>query len=219
MPASQMIGLHWLLARTEGFYLTTPEPSSGSRTGDYFLALAEATRDPGRRADGPGLAQAARPAARVSPTTRRSTTQSRSSRGSCPRSGRRASTSASSRWPQARRTSSTRVPRPMELIDRVNHPHFLLHMDVKAQSSEPDGTVPELIRRPCRAGRPLPRPGRQPPRPRHGRRRFPADPQGPGRFRLRPLGFRRGFRLLARRRETARQSIACLRAALKAAVH
>src|SRR5207237_640739 len=33
------------------------------------------------------------------------------------------------------------------LIARVNHPNFLLHMDVKAQSSEPAGTVPELIRR------------------------------------------------------------------------
>ena len=35
----------------------------------------------------------------------------------------------------------------MELIDRVNHPRLRLHMDVKAQSSEPGTTVPDLIRR------------------------------------------------------------------------
>ena len=35
----------------------------------------------------------------------------------------------------------------MELIRQVDHPHFKLHMDVKAQSSEPGTTVPELIRR------------------------------------------------------------------------
>ena len=36
------------------------------------------------------------------------------------------------------------------LIDQVNHPHFKLHMDVKAQSGEIGTTVPELIRRHAR---------------------------------------------------------------------
>lgn len=34
----------------------------------------------------------------------------------------------------------------MELIERVDHPHLRLHLDVKAQSSEPGETVPDLIR-------------------------------------------------------------------------
>ena len=41
------IGLHWLLAKTEGFYLTTPDEATRRRTGDYLIALAEATRDLG----------------------------------------------------------------------------------------------------------------------------------------------------------------------------
>src|SRR5262249_307814 len=39
-----VIGLHWLLAKTEGFYLATPDAGVRHKTGDYFLALAEATR-------------------------------------------------------------------------------------------------------------------------------------------------------------------------------
>ena len=41
------IGLHWLLAKTEGFYLTTPDAAVRRRTADYLIALAEATRDLG----------------------------------------------------------------------------------------------------------------------------------------------------------------------------
>src|SRR5215218_375306 len=41
------IGLHWLLAKTEGFYLTTPDAAVRRRTADYLVALGEATRDLG----------------------------------------------------------------------------------------------------------------------------------------------------------------------------
>jgi sugar phosphate isomerase/epimerase len=40
-----IIGLHWLLAGTEGLYLTSPDPAVRSRTADYIVALAEACRD------------------------------------------------------------------------------------------------------------------------------------------------------------------------------
>src|SRR3954447_3265487 len=43
----ETIGLHWLLAKTEGLYLTTPDPLVRRRTADYLLALAEAARDLG----------------------------------------------------------------------------------------------------------------------------------------------------------------------------
>ena len=41
------IGLHWLLAKTEGFYLTSADADVRRRTGDYLVALAEATRELG----------------------------------------------------------------------------------------------------------------------------------------------------------------------------
>lgn len=43
----ETIGLHWLLAKTEGLYLTSPEASVRRATGEYLVALAEATRDLG----------------------------------------------------------------------------------------------------------------------------------------------------------------------------
>ena len=45
------IGLHWLLAKTEGFYLTSPDPAVRRRTAEYLVALAEATRDLGGSCD------------------------------------------------------------------------------------------------------------------------------------------------------------------------
>lgn len=43
----EIIGLHWLLAGTKGFYLTSPDMEVRKRTADYLFALAKATRDLG----------------------------------------------------------------------------------------------------------------------------------------------------------------------------
>jgi len=43
----EIIGLHWLLAKTEGFHLTTSDVSVRQRTTDYFLHLIELCKDLG----------------------------------------------------------------------------------------------------------------------------------------------------------------------------
>ncbi|TWT85683.1 D-tagatose 3-epimerase [Posidoniimonas polymericola] len=37
----EVVGLHWLLAKTEGFYLTSPDPAVQQATTDYLKELAE----------------------------------------------------------------------------------------------------------------------------------------------------------------------------------
>lgn len=39
------VGLHWLLAKTEGFYLTTPDESVQKKTSEYLAVLARLCRD------------------------------------------------------------------------------------------------------------------------------------------------------------------------------
>src|SRR5213593_3218717 len=43
----QIIGLHWLLAKTEGLQLTSPDPAVREKTAAYLVELARCTRDLG----------------------------------------------------------------------------------------------------------------------------------------------------------------------------
>ena len=43
----EIIGLHWLLAKTEGFYLTTPDAGIRAATSEYLCELARLCRDLG----------------------------------------------------------------------------------------------------------------------------------------------------------------------------
>lgn len=42
-----VVGLHWLLAKTEGFYLTSPDPNVRRRTAEYLRTLVEVCADLG----------------------------------------------------------------------------------------------------------------------------------------------------------------------------
>jgi sugar phosphate isomerase/epimerase len=43
----EVVGLHWLLAKTEGYYLTTPDAEVRRRTGDYLAELTKLCADLG----------------------------------------------------------------------------------------------------------------------------------------------------------------------------
>jgi sugar phosphate isomerase/epimerase len=43
----RILGLHWLLAKTSGFYLTTPDPTIRQQTAEYLAELARLCRDLG----------------------------------------------------------------------------------------------------------------------------------------------------------------------------
>jgi sugar phosphate isomerase/epimerase len=142
----KMIGLHWLLAKTEGLHLTSPDPRVRRRTGDYLLALAEATRDlggslmvlgsPQQRDLLPGVSydQGFEYAAEVLS-------------GVMPAVGDLGIDFCMEPLAPNDTNFLNTCDQANELIARVNHPRFVLHMDVKAQSAETAATVPELIRR------------------------------------------------------------------------
>jgi sugar phosphate isomerase/epimerase len=138
------IGLHWLLAKTEGFYLTTPDPAIRRKTADYLVALADATRDlggslmvlgsPKQRDLLPGVTldqandYAVEVFERILPELASFGVEL------CLEPLAPSETNFLNTCDQAN-----------TLIARVGHPNLKLHMDVKAQSAEIGRTVPELI--------------------------------------------------------------------------
>jgi sugar phosphate isomerase/epimerase len=140
-----IIGLHWLLAKTEGFYLTSPDADVRHRTADYVVALADACRDlggdlmvfgsPKQRSLLPGVSRdqafnwAVEIFRQVMPAVA----------GAGVRICMEPLSSAETDF-------ITTCGEAQQLIDAVSHPNFVLHLDVKAMASEPTPTV-DLIRR------------------------------------------------------------------------
>ena len=141
----EIIGLHWLLARTDGLHLTSPERPVRERTAEYLIALAEACHDlggkvmvfgsPRQRSLVPGVAedQAFDLAA---DTFRRA----------MPFVAAFDVTICMEPLTPIETDFVTTVADAVRLIDLVRHPNFGLHLDVKAMSSE-SIPVPDLVRR------------------------------------------------------------------------
>ena len=142
----ETIGTHWLLAKTEGYYLTHPEAEVRRRTGDYLVALAELTRDlggslmvlgsPKQRDLLPDVSKEAA-TAYAEEVFRRIT----------PRLAEVDVTLCLEPLAPSETDFLNTCDEANEIIARVAHPNLVLHMDVKAQSAETEATVPELILR------------------------------------------------------------------------
>ena len=140
-----LLGLHWLLARTEGLQLTSPDASVRQTTADYLSELARCCADlggdilvfgsPAQRhvPAGATLAQAADFAV---DTFRRA-------RAAIADAGVRLCLEPLAP-PEA--DFILTCAETVEILDRIDDPHFVLHLDVKAMSSE-QTAIPELIRR------------------------------------------------------------------------
>lgn len=140
------IGTHWLLAKTEGYYLTHPEAEVRRRTGDYLIALAELTRDlggslmvlgsPKQRDLLPGVSKEAA-SGHAEEVFRRIV----------PRLAEVGVTLCLEPLAPVETDFLNTCDEANDVIARVDHPNLVLHMDVKAQSAEIGTTVPDLIRR------------------------------------------------------------------------
>ena len=132
----QIIGLHWLLAKTEGFHLTSPDAAVRKRTGEYLAELARAAADLGG-----DILVLGSPVQRNIPD------------GHDPRAGRRLRRRHAPHCLPALEASRvylclepltppetnfmTTAAEGVALIRRLAHPFVKLHLDVKAMSRRP----------------------------------------------------------------------------------
>ena len=140
----KIVGLHWLLAQTEGLQLTSPDETVRQRTADYLVDLARCCRDLGGE-----LMVFGSPAQRRIPegATREQATDY-------------AVDTLERALPEMEKTGVKFCLEPLApteadfiqtaeealaILDRLDHPSTALHLDVKAMSSE-SAPVPDLIR-------------------------------------------------------------------------
>ena len=140
----QIVGLHWLLAKTDGFYVTSPDAAVRKRTGEYIADLARLCRDlggslmvfgsPQQRNLLPGVRheQAMTYAAEVFEIA-------------LPALEECEVTVAIEPLGPAEGNFLLTAVDAVQLIERIGSPFCRLHLDVKAMSTE--GTsIPDLIR-------------------------------------------------------------------------
>ena len=139
-----IVGLHWLLAGTEGLHLTAPDEAVRTRTADYIVALGEATRDlggdlmvfgsPKQRSLMPGVTW--EQGFDYAVETFRRAIHKVADAGV---------TICMEPLGPAETDFINTCEEGLRLVDAVGHPNFVLHLDVKAMSTE-GRPITDLIR-------------------------------------------------------------------------
>jgi sugar phosphate isomerase/epimerase len=140
-----IIGLHWLLAKTDGFMVTSPDSGVRQKTAEYLGELAKCCRDLGG-----DILVFGSPLQRKIPDGQ---TREQATESAVDTFHRAASAFADHGVflllePLAPSETDflNLCAEASEMLERIDHPNFALHQDVKAMSSE-KLPVPELIRR------------------------------------------------------------------------
>jgi sugar phosphate isomerase/epimerase len=141
-----VIGTHWLLAKTDGFYLTTPDAAVRERTIAYLRELVQATADLGGELMVLGSPKQRNLLPGVS--SDQAIGYAREAiEALTPDLDRHGIDFCVEPLGPTETDFLTSIEQANDLIARVGHPRVKLHLDVKAQSSDPGGTIPDLIRR------------------------------------------------------------------------
>jgi sugar phosphate isomerase/epimerase len=140
-----ILGLHWLLAKTEGLHLTSPDEAVRHRTADYLVELARACRDLGGELmvfGSPAQRRIPAGAGKAQATEYALDTFRRAAPGIADTGVKVCLEPLSPPEADFLNTAAEGV----ELLDRLAHPSFALHLDVKAMATD-EAPAPELIRR------------------------------------------------------------------------
>lgn len=142
----ETIGLHWLLAKTEGLHLTSPDDEVRKRTAAYLIELAEATSElggslmvlgsPKQRSLLPGVSihQAMDYATLVLSMA-------------MPAVGAIGIDLCLEPLAPSETDFLNSIAQARQLLERLDHAHAKLHLDVKAMSADPGGSITALIAR------------------------------------------------------------------------
>jgi sugar phosphate isomerase/epimerase len=140
-----IIGLHWLLAKTEGFHVTSSDPLVRAATAEYLGELARCCRD-----FGGDILVFGSPMQRTIPAghTRDQATDFAADtfQKVLPTLDECGVTLALEPLAPSETDFLTTCAETVDLIRRLNHPNVKLHLDVKAMCSE-SAPIPELIYR------------------------------------------------------------------------
>jgi sugar phosphate isomerase/epimerase len=141
----ETVGLHWLLAGTTGFHITTPDDSVYRRTKDYFNVLIELCHDLGGKVmvigspkqrslvGGQTYAGAWKRAVEVF-------------HGACDKAKDAGVTLCIEPLGRNETDFVNTVAEGLKMMREVNHPNFKVHLDVKAMAAEGKPSIPEIIR-------------------------------------------------------------------------
>jgi sugar phosphate isomerase/epimerase len=139
-----IIGLHWLLAKTEGLHLTSADPSVRKATSGYLTQLGDACADlggelmvfgsPKQRDLAPGmtLEEGLGYAEEIF-------------RAAIPRLAERGVRLCLEPLTPKETNFLNTCAQAQELIDRIGHPNLCLHQDVKAMKLAESKPIPDLI--------------------------------------------------------------------------
>ena len=139
-----LLGLHWLLAKTEGLHLTSQDTAVRSATATYLVELARCCHDLGGDLlvfGSPAQRRVPAGATREQAADYALDTFRRAAPGIADAGVRLCLEPLSP--PEADFINTAAEGR--ELLGRIDHPNFTLHLDVKAMSTE-DAPTPEVIR-------------------------------------------------------------------------
>ena len=140
----EVLGLHWLLVTPPGLYITHPDDAVRRRTSDYFGQLVDLCADLGGKVLVVGSPKQRNLLPGV--TAGMALGHARGVfRPLLDRAARRGVTFAFEPLGPAETNFINTVAEAIELVKRVDHPNFVLNLDVKAMSSEPR-PIPEVIR-------------------------------------------------------------------------
>jgi sugar phosphate isomerase/epimerase len=140
----EVIGLHWLLAKTEGFHLTSADARVRRATAEYFVALAHCCADLG----GKILVLGSPVQRNLQPGVSREEAYAHAAEvlgAAMPACAERGVTVAFEPLTPKETDFVNTCAEACALIERVGHPNLKLHQDVKAMLGGESKAIPALI--------------------------------------------------------------------------